>query len=818
LPAPGPAEPRAPSDPLSALGRLATRRAAWVCALLVLALAALAYHRFLLLDQAFLFTDVGADTVNGMYPRWVHLAETLRAGHLPGWTFRLGLGQNVFPNSLGDPFDLAVVLSGRPRIPYAMAYMEVAKLTLAGGLFCAFLRAVGLAPLAALLGGVLYAFSGFMVVGGSWTIFSTEGVHLALLLLAFERYRARGRWGLLVLAFFLIAAGRPVNLLSHGLFLALYAAVRHVDLHGWAGGGGIKGVAGLVARLAGFGALGAAAGGVFMLPILNEMLHSHRVSGVLGQAARSDLLARSPFAPAPAAELKTALLRLFGNDLLGRGTPFKGTRQYLDAPLLYAGLPTLLLAPQAFVGATGRRRAVLGGALALALVLVVFPYPRSALWAFAVDYYRVVGFLAALVPLLLAAGALSRILRGGRVHLPLLGATLAVLAAALLVPWPPDTIAPDLGLKWATAGALAAYAGVIALLGRARQRPLAAGLLVAMVAAEVLLLATPGATKRPVVTAADLHAKTGYNDYAADAAAWLRQTDPGLYRVEKTFSSSPSDYTVYRNDPMVQGYRGTSAYHRFNNPAYLKFLVAVGATDLLARTHYRVAQGLARRPLLHPFLGVRYLMSRAPDVAGLVAATGTAHPDLAAPLYQPVATFGDVTVFRDRLALPIAFTYDHWLDYRAFLSLAPETRDLALYDAFVPDPRDAEAVRGLSPITQETAAPSFSAALAARARDGFTVTDFGPGRIRGTVTVPARRMLAFTVPQDPGWSARVDGAPAPLHGVNFGFVGLPLAAGTHTVELCYRPPAVAAGAAVSGAGLLGVAALLIWGRRRRRAP
>jgi len=805
LAGPGVPEPRRSPPPSAALAAVA---------LLLAVLAALAYRHFLLFDRTLLFTDVGADSVNGFYPMWAHLADTLHAGRLPGWSFRVGLGQNVFPDALGNPFDLILLLVGRDRLPWAVAWVEALKIVLAGTLFFALLRTLRLSLPAAAAGAVLYAFSGFMVLGGTWYLFSTQGVYLALMLLGFERYHQRGRWGVLVLAFFLIAAARPFNLLNHGLLLALYAALRLADGHSGPARAGVRAYAGLMARVAGLGAVGVALSGVFMLPLADQMLHSQRSSGVWGKAMRARLLSDPVLGLSDALQLKTTVLRLFGNDLLGRGSAFTGWNQYLDAPMLYVGLPTLLLAPQAFVGQPRRRKLLFAGALALAAVLLVFPFPRRALWLFSADYYRVIGFMCALAPLFLAVGALSRIGRGARVHLPLLGATLAVLLAALFVPWPPPASQVDGGLRWLTAGLLAAYAVAFGLMSRPPWRRAAGGLVAVLLCAEVGLVATPAATARPVLTAADLAAKTGYNDYSADAAAWLRETDPGFYRVEKTFSSSPSGFWVYRNDPMVQGYNGTSEYHSFASPGYMRFLIAVGATEVLAQSEYRALIGLFQRVTLHPFLGIRYLITGYPDAASLAAWAAGAPPGLVEAMYAPVARFGDVVVYRDRFALPLGFTYDRYLDYRAFLALPREGRERVLYDAFVPDPRDADAVRGLTPLDLTRPAAPFVEAVAARARGGLTLRRTDPDHLEGTVTTPGPALLALTIPQDPGWRARVDGAPAVLHPVNFGFMGLALGPGSHTVALDYAPPGRAAGAWLSGAGALALAGLVLAGRRR----
>jgi uncharacterized membrane protein YfhO len=57
----------------------------------------------------------------------------------------------------------------------------------------------------------------------------------------------------------------------------------------------------------------------------------------------------------------------------------------------------------------------------------------------------------------------------------------------------------------------------------------------------------------------------------------------------------------------------------------------------------------------------------------------------------------------------------------------------------------------------------------------------------------------------PGWRAWADGEPADIHRVNYGFRGIVVPAGRHTVEMRYEPASFRVGLFVS---LLGLAALV----------
>ena len=49
----------------------------------------------------------------------------------------------------------------------------------------------------------------------------------------------------------------------------------------------------------------------------------------------------------------------------------------------------------------------------------------------------------------------------------------------------------------------------------------------------------------------------------------------------------------------------------------------------------------------------------------------------------------------------------------------------------------------------------------------------------------------------PGWTATVDGVPAPILATNHLFRGVPAPAGTHRIRFAYRPRSLALGAALA---------------------
>ena len=111
--------------------------------------------------------------------------------------------------------------------------------------------------------------------------------------------------------------------------------------------------------------------------------------------------------------------------------------------------------------------------------------------------------------------------------------------------------------------------------------------------------------------------------------------------------------------------------------------------------------------------------------------------------------------------------------------------------------------------------PALRADLARAALPAPTCTRPLPNVIRCETLADAPAYLVLAETWYPGWHAQLDGVPTPLYRANLAFMAVPVPAGEHTVELRYQMRHRRLGAAVSGAALATVLALLAWSTRRK---
>ena len=763
-------------------------------------LACFVYRDYLGLGKLFLYKDVGDDTLNSFFPRLVHLSGYLRTEGFPRWSFSRGMGQSILPNSLGSPFDWPLLILGAERLAYGIAYIETLKVILGGMVFYRYLRLVTPNEIVCFAGGLIYAFSGYMIVGSTSYIYSTEAVYLALFLFAFEYYLQKGVWWPFPLVVALIASyAFTIDLYTHAVFLAFYGPLRYLDRYGWKP----KEMFRFALKATELAVLGAGLAGIFLIANIQEMLQSGRGSG---KSTMSGILHGQPLSLVDGTNGFVYLMRMFSNNIIGIGDGYHGLINYNEDPLFYCGLITLLLVPQVFQFLSIRQKAVYGTAITIVILPFMFPYLRYAFWLFSGDYYRILGLFAVLLLVIIALRALENIMATGRVNSLLLLGTVGALLLALF--YPHDVSRIDQTPKWVAAGFLCAYTVLVMGLRRERTRMGSAVLLLFALAVELTMTATMSVNGRPVVTGAEFHQRTGYNDYSIDAIEYLKKTDQGFYRVEKTYSSTAAEHGSL-NDGMVQGYWGTSSYASFNKDSYLDFMDAVGlVSDLDNLSGRRWMKGLVDRPVLSSFASVKYVLakdSQSFSGAGL----------------QEIFHLGDIRVEKNLFALPFGFTYGRYMMRYEFDRLSIWQKDLALIKAVMVDPGfEYQVGKFLQPVTAADMPENFNefqfkADIQARQEGCLDIASFSNNRITGNIKLEQPRMLFFSIPFDRGWQVKVDGKPSELLRVNIGFTGVMLSSGSHRIELEYQPPYWYLGWSISAFSLLVYVACL-WRRRSNR--
>jgi hypothetical protein len=474
--------------------------------------------------------------------------------------------------------------------------------------------------------------------------------------------------------------------------------------------------------------------------------------------------------------------------------------QYAYGLIPLALLPVVLL--------TRRHVTLTVWALAFGLLTLAFALgPLTPLWTFfmtlpMLGWFRLPSRIILITDFclaLLAGIALEVLTRSaaengtGRRIRTIATAALPILSAALLVTYGPrqGTYRP----------ALLVVGAAVVLIGTRRRPQLRAAGLVLLVAAELFLGSSPAFLRPYTATTAriyraheplfqDLATRLGHDRIWLHVQSFLPDLNPKLpsrYRLRAIGDYEPvnlrrqADFFTY----VMAG--TTESVWPFDG--YIRSL-AVRRNEPPPATRRRLLDLAAMRFMVTPR---RLLLS--PELPAFVRGAGLEpHP----------SSTRAVAVFENPHVLPRAF-----VTYRT-----------------QPAPARAELLARLSepdfdPLVESyvEGEPGLAPAPDAPARGGaatFLRDDAHVVELEATLAAPGLLVLADAF--FPGWSATVDGAPAPILATNHLFRGVPVPAGQHRIRFAYRPWTFPAGVAVSLAAAVALGGLWLVARRRPRQP
>ncbi len=760
-------------------------------------LGATIFWPFLFGDAVLLYKDIGSDSLISYYPEFVHLSNYIRQTGFPSWSFYVGLGQDV-AYTTGYLLWQPVTWLPQDWIAPALVYQHLIKVVITGLLFFKYLQLRRLHPLAALLGALLLSFSAYMCMGSCWYPFADEVLCFAALLLGIEKTLQDGRWLLLVLATALVGMINPFYLYLCALFLVCYVPIRLYRTYGWK----LSTILGISSRLAVVAALGAGLGAIVTLPYLEVILNSPRGSGAVSLAGT--LKSFPVFRLETVPHYVTAVLRFFANDMQGTADGFRGWQNYLEAPLGYCGLLTLLLLPQVFVLGKKRDRLLSLFFLAAIIVPTIFPWFRYLFWLFQGDYYRTYSLFCVLGLLIVAASVLSRYIHGESLNPWLVATTLLVLVSTLYCPLPALQSGLQPQLRSTAVVYLLLYSLLLVtgqLLGR---RTLFASITLVLVAFELIQFDGVTVCRRQFLTKRELTEKTGYNDETVEAVRDITAADAGFFRISKPRPSAPTVW-LSLNDSMVFGYYGTSSYSSFNNVNYTDFLAGVGAIRPGSEGQTRWSSGTLDYPLLSTFLSEKYALIDEPALYQTMSQ------------YRFVKRYGQDCLFQNQMFLPLGLTFTRSLDQGAFSSLPVERKQEALLRAVVlPSSEIAKSgllSLSLDELESEVRNTALRYVIKAHQETALRLTSFAQSHFEGSLRLDQKTMLVLQTAFDPGWRAVVNGKPASVSKVDLGLLGLALDSGEQNIQLSYRNRLLPLGSALSALSLLGLC-LICWRWRR----
>jgi len=731
------------------------------------------------------------DSALWVFPARWFVRQSLLAGELPAWNPYQGLGFPVLADpqyGVFYPPHWLFLLVPDGMVAHLASWLSLAHLAWGGAGMMLLAHRLGASPLGAAVAGLSWALSGHttsawavgpLLLGEAWIPWVARG----FLLLARDRAPlACAAWPMAMS----LLVGEPF-MSAMALFFAVVVVV--------AAGQGLRptraslavGAKSLWAWM-----LAVVVAAVSWLPPLRMLESTERAQAFSREAA--ELYSHHPL----------RMLEMVAPGALGDPTGAYPAGQWVGepgaagAPLFFSSYLGVLSLALALFGLRKRRlHLVLLGSALLALFVAFGKYApvhevwRRILFPFAHMHSpeKYVVLVVAPVSLLAGLGASAVLAEGrpARRRFLCLAGALAVLAVAA-GPLLPPVLVHD-ARRAALYGLVLLGLLLAALLALPRWPRLASFAILALVALDLGLAA---------------HRLAGFG-----AAATLMRVPPAASAVLEDSRQNPAPPRLYREPNLEQNADPLSAHATWQDsqeravrdltPNTLNvFGLAVmpgyasAMPDLLAQLGPTTYEGLSRSLRLFSMPYVLVSDASLADIQRVISAKVLARP-------LPRGSLLRADQVLPRVYLPAQIR-----------SVPP--------DEAAPHLRDEAVLSGAEALLLTTGSPTLTPRIARDKSHTCRLVELANARIVADCSTPAANLAVFVEQFDPGWSATVDGKPAPILAANLVMRAVPIPVGAHRIELAYHTPGLRLALWLSLVGLMAIAALAIRAKRRPRLP
>ncbi|MGN0678629.1 MAG: YfhO family protein [Oscillospiraceae bacterium] len=183
--------------------------------------------------------------------------------------------------------------------------------------------------------------------------------------------------------------------------------------------------------------------------------------------------------------------------------------------------------------------------------------------------------------------------------------------------------------------------------------------------------------------------------------------------------------------------------------------------------------------------------------------------------YTKVAQFGNYGVYENTGYIPLGRAYDKMISYEDFMEL--ELLDKHRSNMKYVVAKDTSLFEGVlqkeTPASQMTTEEYKQHVENRRAESSYYEEQTKDGLI-SNIKLPEKRVVLYTISNDGGWTAYIDGEEAEVYDVNNGLIGVIVPEGDHEVVLRYRVQGFAAGCVISAAAVAVLVGYILISRRK----
>jgi uncharacterized membrane protein YfhO len=560
--------------------------------LFVFLICVILFAKYIFGGVAYLFTDIGSDTINAYYPSF-YLNARLVQDMFSWYSFNIGVGAPILNNYTFDPFSFYLFLLPKDAISSGIVYSIILKILFVA--FFAYRYFKELLPEANeylfRIGSLAISFSGFFILWGQHYFLSSAFASLPLLFYGFELLlKGKCRW--VFVTAIALSALSLYGFYQIGILSILYFLVRIFTYEGFHS---FKmRVLFIAFRLIPFSLLGVALVAFSVVPSFFELKNSPRIHIDNINLFRYLTLQSSEF-------FHYSFYRLFSNNFMGNALNYNGFKNYYESPQLYSTLLILICIPQAFLIGNKKFMPLVVSLMLFLLFLIISPFLSVVINGMQYPSYRW-GMLSSMAMIILGIiGLFSLFKSTTKLKLITLFLTSFILFILLLLDF--RFIKSHHAISKLIEISVLLFVYPLTFFVLRKRLSILFPALLFILAIDIVTENYPTINYRKTINKNFEEAGEIYFDGYNDAIKNISKQDTTFFRLAK------GSYSRFLNDPQVQAFNGITSYSSLNDPYYIRFIKKTGVPLLRNNVLNYIGQ-YDERPLLYDLLSVKYYLRR----------------------------------------------------------------------------------------------------------------------------------------------------------------------------------------------------------------
>lgn len=731
------------------------------------------------------------DFVSQQLPFYAHAGEVVRSGGLLGWDWGTDLGSSFIGSYAfyltGSPFFWLTMLSPQKAVLYLIPWLLCLKHGIAALTAYGYIRRFVMNKHAAVIGGLLYAFSGFQLFNIFFNHFQDVTAFFPLLLIALEELVNHNRRGWFALSVALMGCINYFFFFGQVVFVVLYFFLRvnckdfKVDLKKL-GAIAIEAVLGVMIACA------------VLLPAAMAVLENDRVStSLFGQ----NMLFYGD---------KTRIVRIIQSFFMIPDAPARPNLFKTDSgkwASIGGYLP--LFSMMGVIAFMGQKKRHWAARLIWVCILCAFiPWFNSMFYMFNSAYYARWFYMPILIMAMMTAYTLDSRELDWRKGLFASLAAPVIFGIISLLPVQND----DDSISFFQFANIYPYFYI----------GLAVVLLCWLGAYYVYCLRREGKPflqKSVWLTAAACVACTMTMVYfgktiGTDGASYREKAIGGRENLTISYETDESDYfrvdisENVDNYPMFWGLSSMRCFQSVVAPSIMEFYESIGITrDVASRAEPSVYT-------LRGLFSVKYYFQEIKD-----------DPD-AGEFEMPGFVFdreeNGFRIFRNDYYIPMGFTYDYYVTDETLEGKTDAAKQRVLIHALVLEEEQAQrysdrirpaSALGIAAISQQ----QYLTECEQHAQEACRNFEYDAKGFSADLSLAEPKLVFFSVPYESGWTAYVNDTPVLVEKVDHGFMAIGCDAGENHITFRYALPGLKYGVCLTVAGIILLALYACFGKK-----